>query len=84
MPLEILFYFPEGPSFSHRLRTTHTVSPNCSRKSFFAKLGGLIAAIGILPKVLAKPETRAAAPTVPTAIALRPEQRAVPRQEGSF
>ncbi|MBI5426079.1 MAG: hypothetical protein HZA32_18555 [Opitutae bacterium] len=47
-------------------------------------MGGLIAAIGILPKVLAKPETRAAAPTVPTAIALRPEQRAVPRQEGSF
>ncbi len=60
------------------------MSPNCSRKSFFAKLGGLIAAVGILPKVLAKSETRAAAPTVPAHVALRPEQRAVARQEGSF
>jgi len=60
------------------------VSPNCSRKSFFAKLGGLVAAIGILPKVLAKPETRAVAPEVPTTIAVRPEQRAVARHEGSF
>jgi energy-coupling factor transporter ATP-binding protein EcfA2 len=60
------------------------VNPNCSRKSFFAKLGAFVAAIGTLPKVLAKPETRAVAPTVPTDIALRPEQRAVPRQEGTF
>ena len=60
------------------------MNPNCSRKSFFAKLGGLVAAVGILPKVLAKTEARAVAPTVPTEIALRPEQRAVPRQEGTF
>ncbi|HLP26944.1 MAG TPA: hypothetical protein VK477_14785 [Acidobacteriota bacterium] len=44
----------------------------------------MVAAVGILPKVLAKPETRAVAPTVPTELALRPEQRAVPRQEGTF
>lgn len=80
-----MFYFLGAASFSGRSpELTHTVSPNCSRKSFFAKLGGLIAAVGILPKVLAKSETRAAAPTVPTAIALRPEQRAVARQEGSI
>jgi len=60
------------------------VSPNCSRKSFFAKLGGLVAAVGILPKLLAKPETRAATPDVPAAVTLRPEQRAVARQEGSL
>ncbi len=47
-------------------------------------MGALVAAVGILPKVLAKPETRAVAPTVPTELALRPEQRAVPRQEGTF
>jgi hypothetical protein len=82
--VEILFYFLRAASFSHRSEPTHTVSPNCSRKSFFAKLGGLIAAVGLVPKVLAKTETRAAAPTVPTHVTLRPEQRAVARSDGSL
>lgn len=83
--MEILFYFPQPATFSGRFpKRTHTVSPNCSRKSFFAKLGGLVAAVGILPKVLAKPETRAAAPELPASVTLRPEQRAVARQEGSL
>ncbi len=58
------------------------VSPHLSRKSFFAKLGGLIAAVGILPKVFAKSESGAVAPEAP-AIALKPEPRAVARKEGS-
>lgn len=80
-----MFYFAQTPTFSGPPfpNRTHTVSPNCSRKSFFAKLGGLVAAIGILPKVLAKPETRAATPDVPASVNLRPEQRAVARQDGS-
>jgi hypothetical protein len=59
------------------------VSQNCSRKSFFAKLGGLIAAAGLLPKALANSETKASAPAAP-AFQLRSEQRAVARKEGSF
>jgi hypothetical protein len=66
------------------------VSPHCSRKSFFVKLGGLLAvslsnrlaAVGIAPALLAK---SAAAPTaVASPVALRPEQRAVAREEGSY
>jgi hypothetical protein len=62
------------------------VIPNCSRKSFFAKLGGFIAAIGILPKAFAKSEKGAVAPAAPdlTALNLRPEQRAVARREHSL
>ena len=65
---------------------THTVIPNCSRKSFFAKLGGLIAAAGILPKVFARSDKGAKAPEAPAAVAvkLRPEQRAVARDENSL
>ena len=64
-------------------RSTPTVSPHCSRKSFFAKLGGAIAAAGILPKVLAKSDKGAAAPAAP-ALTLRPEQRAVARKAESL
>jgi hypothetical protein len=62
------------------------VIPNCSRKSFFAKLGGLVAAIGVLPKAFAKSEKGAVAPAAPSSsvINLRPEQRAVARSENSL
>jgi hypothetical protein len=79
--LEFLFYNPTSATFSDLFpRTTHTVSPHCSRKSFFAKLGGLIAATGLLPKALANSDTNASAPAAP-AFQLRPEQRAVARKE---
>ena len=67
------------------LNRTHTVSPHCSRKSFFAKLGGLLVGMGIVPSLLAK----MGAPVAPReasapAVEVRPEQRAVSRKEGSY
>ncbi len=59
--------------------STHTVSPNCSRKSFLAKLGGLLAVGGLVPALFGK---SAPAPVAP-AVKLRVEPRAVPRAEGS-
>jgi len=44
-----------------------------------AKLGGLVASIGLVPALF----TRSAAPIKPASVALRPEVRAVPRKEGS-
>jgi hypothetical protein len=68
--------------FDPNLNRTHTVSPHCSRKSFFVKLGGLLAAVGIAPALFAK---SAGAPTTAASpVALRPEQRAVSRKEGSY
>jgi len=61
------------------LNRTHTVSSPCSRKSFFAKLGGMIAVAGLAPALFAR-----SAPVAKSArVNLRPESRAVPRQEGS-
>lgn len=82
--LEFLFYIAPAASFGGGLNRHTPVSPDCSRKSFFAKLGGLILAAGIVPKILAKPAsapaTAASAPSVP----LQPEPRAIARQEGSL
>jgi hypothetical protein len=61
------------------LNRTHTVSSPCSRKSFFAKLGGMFAVAGLAPALLA----RSTPPAKPVAVVLRPESRAVPRKEGS-
>jgi len=61
------------------------VSPNCSRKTFFLKLGGLVAAAGVRPKMFApfrSAPSLAAADSPP--VALRPEPRAVARREGSL
>lgn len=79
-----MFYIVMARPFPHRIRSTHTVSPNCSRKSFFAKLGGLMAAVGLAPRLLAKPETAARAAVPAATVNLRPESRAVPRQAGSL
>jgi hypothetical protein len=43
----------------------------------------LIAAAGLLPKALASSTPKAAAPQVPT-LTLRPDERSVARQEGTF
>jgi len=61
------------------LNRTHTVSSPCSRKSFFAKLGGAIATLGLVPALFAR-STPAAKPAP---VALRPETRAIARKEGS-
>jgi hypothetical protein len=66
------------------LNRTHTVSPNCSRKSFLAKLGGMIAGIGFIPGFLAKIGTKGATEPVIATVKLQPEQRAVSRKEGSY
>jgi hypothetical protein len=79
-----LFYIVTAASFGRGLNRHLPVSPDCSRKSFFAKLGGLILAAGIVPKIFAKPASPpAAAASVPSA-PLRPEPRAIARQEGSL
>jgi hypothetical protein len=57
-----------------------TVSTQHSRKSFFAKFLGLLAAAGIAPKLLAKSPSPAAAPVSASApFKLRTETRAVAR-----
>lgn len=59
-----------------------TVTPPCSRKSFLARLGGLLAAVGIAPALLGRGEAPVAGlPAAP--VKLRPESRAVARKEGS-
>lgn len=60
---------------------TPTVSPTCSRKTFLAKLGGLMAATGLGSLLATKAERSATASA--TAVNLRPETRAVPRQADS-
>jgi hypothetical protein len=69
--------------FDPNLNRTHTVSPHYSRKSFLAKLGGLLAAVGIAPALLAK-SGAAVSGAAAALIALRAEQRAVARKEGSY
>jgi len=57
------------------------VTTEHTRKAFFAKLGGLIVAAGIMPKLFARAGSNSATPAT---IQLRPERRAVVRQEGSL
>ncbi|MBI3884807.1 MAG: hypothetical protein HY302_03635 [Opitutae bacterium] len=59
---------------------TSTVSPTCSRKTFFAKLAGLAVASGMVPFLSTKARGR---PAAPAPADLRSETRAVPRQAGS-
>jgi hypothetical protein len=66
------------------LNRTHTVSPNCSRKSFFAKLGGMLVGMGVVPSLLAKVGAPAARPETAVPVTVRSEQRAVSRKEGSY
>ena len=63
---------------------TPTVSPTCSRKSFFAKIGGLIVATGFVSLLSAKSDRSASASVATAPVKLRPETRAVPRQTGSL
>jgi len=81
--LEILFYIVSAASFGRGLNRHTLVSPNCSRKSFFAKIGGLLLATGLVPKIFAKSERGATAPAAPS-VPLRSEPRAVARMDGTF
>ena len=60
---------------------TPTVSSACSRKSFFAKLGGLLAAAGLAPGLLGKLNAAPTRAPAATPVNLRPEPRAVPRRD---
>ncbi len=62
---------------------TPPVSPTCSRKAFFAKIGGLIAATGFVSVLSANSNSASTAAATATRVNLRPETRAVPRQTGS-
>ncbi|HEY0966875.1 MAG TPA: hypothetical protein VGD88_05765 [Opitutaceae bacterium] len=60
------------------------MTPTHSRKSFFGKIAGLIAAVGLTPRLLARtPEAPAqnSAVSSPTPFTLRPDTRAVARRE---
>lgn len=63
---------------------TPTVSPACSRKSFFAKFGGLLLATGLVPSLSAKLGLASTADGPPAPVTLRPETRAVPRSTESL
>lgn len=83
-PRENLFYFATPASFRLRIRMeTHTVSPTCSRKTFFARLGGLLAATGLGSLLAAKSDRPTTSPLAAAPVNLRPETRAVPRRAGS-
>lgn len=66
-----------------KLNHTNPVNPHCSRKSFFAKLGGLLTAVGLAPALLAK-SSATTSPQNVKSVTPRAEARAVARQEGSF
>jgi hypothetical protein len=80
--------FPPPRSFATTPNRSSTiVSQSVSRKSFFARLCGLIAAGGIAPRIFAKwgdgaPAT--AGTTESSSVTVRPEPRAVPRADGSL
>jgi hypothetical protein len=64
--------------------TTDDVSHDPTRKSFLAKLIGLVAIAGLAPRALAKsavttPASNTASPVLP--FTLRPDARAVARRE---
>ncbi len=72
-----------GASFAEHTYA-RTVSHDPTRKHFFAKIIGLIAAVGLAPRLLAKaPPQPAPAPAASVGIELRPETRAVARREDS-
>lgn len=59
------------------------MSHDPTRKHFFAKLIGLIAAAGLAPRLLAQSQTSRAKPVASGKIELRPESRAVARRADS-
>jgi hypothetical protein len=79
---EILVYKRNGAPFFHRaflITSTCPVRLDPSRKQFFAKLLGLTAFAGFLPKMLAKSSVPAPA-TVAAPVTVRTESRAVARR----
>ena len=87
-PREILVYIGIPASFAGVSFAEHTyartVSHDPTRKHFFAKIIGLIAAAGLAPRLLAKaPAQPAQTPVASGGIELRPETRAVARRADS-
>jgi len=83
-----LVYIGIAASFADASFAEHTyartVSHDPTRKHFFAKLIGLIAAAGLAPRLLAKnPALPAAKPAAARGFELRPETRAVARRGDS-
>ena len=69
--------------FVPNLNRMHTVSPTSSRKTFIAKLGGLLAAVWVAPALFARSGAGSAGQPV-ASVTLRPEPRAVSRKAGSY
>ncbi len=74
-----MFYFPSGAYFGLGFHLTSPVSPTSSRKSFLAKLGGLVAATGLMPGAAVKAAASTVAPAPAKRIQVRTETRAVAR-----
>ena len=68
----------------NRTHTSSNVSPGVSRKSFLAKLGGLLVGIGFVPALFGKSRAAAPAAVAVDPALIRPESRAIPRREGSY
>jgi hypothetical protein len=79
-----LFYIVDARSFGRGLNRHTLVSPVSSRKSFLARFGGLLAAAAIAPGVFLRGKSSASAVVATAPVPVRPEQRAVARQEGSY
>ena len=59
------------------------VSSTSTRKSFLAKLGGLVAAVGIMPRAVLKAGVRTPA-SGGVKVAIQPDNRAVARRPDSL
>jgi hypothetical protein len=79
-----LFYFPSAAYFGHGFHLTSPVSSTSSRKSFLAKIGGLVAATGLLPGSVVKTGAAAAVATSAKPVQVRTETRAVARGSGNL
>jgi hypothetical protein len=81
---EILFYFMLTASFGDVLLKRRTpVSTGYTRKSFLVRLGGLLLAAGIAPKIFAR-KAPAVLKEGTNRATLRPDPRAIARREDSF
>jgi hypothetical protein len=68
------------------INTSSPVSPRQTRKTFLAKLAGLVASVGIAPRIFGKSQVAAAEAPVANEVpfTLRPEKRAVARSSESI
>ena len=80
-----MFYFSTPCYFGHGFTPDTTpVSSLSTRKSFLAKLGGFVAAAGLMPKAMVSQAATSLPPAAPSAaVTPRPETRAVARRPDS-